>query len=120
MFEQATRTKLRFNSQKHSSLSVEDLWDYPLTQLKAMANTYNAQLKAPDDLFSVRSVKETQDKLRLDILLVIIADRGKQAAAKADAEVTKETNAQIKQLIIQKKNEELAGKSVAELEAMIK
>jgi delta 1-pyrroline-5-carboxylate dehydrogenase len=120
MFKQALQMKLRFVSQKHSSLSVEDLFDYPLTQLKAMANHYNAQLKAPDDLFAVRSTQETKDKLRLDILLTVIADRNEEALAKADAKVQQETNSQIKQLIIQKKNEELSGKSVEELEAMLK
>jgi len=120
MFKEALKMGLRFKSTTHANLTVEDLFSYPLTKLKAMANHYNAQVKAPTDLFATRSAQETKDKLRLDILLAVIADRGADAEANKEAEAARAFNKQIDDLILQKKNEELAGKSIDELIAMKK
>lgn len=120
MFKQALKMGLRFKSTLHNNLTVEDLFNYPLTKLKAMANHYNAQVKAPTDLFATRTTQETQDKLRLDILLEVINDRGVDAEAKKTAEENRAFNKQLDQLIIQKQNDALAGKSVEELIAMKK
>lgn len=120
MYKQALKLGLKFKSNKHSGLTIADLFDYPTTALKQMANSYHALLKTPADLFSTRTGEDQSNQLRLDILLDIIQDRATEAEAKKNANADREFNAQIDALIIQKKNEELANKSVEELIAMRK
>lgn len=76
MFEKALRLKLRFESR--GNLTVEDLWDLPLTSktgvsLDDLAIKYNKIVKESEDLsFVVELKKNDTDRLRLDILKHII------------------------------------------------
>lgn len=83
IFAQATAAKLRFTSAK-GQLSVEQLWDLPLTtkaagsvDLDTLAKAVNREIKAAEEESFVVSSRRPKslDVLRLDILKYIIAEK---------------------------------------------
>ena len=96
MFEKATRMKLRFQSNK-GLLSVEDLWDLPLTSTKGdsldtLAIKYNKEIKETEELSFVEEVrKDSPARLMLDILKHIIGVKlNEKKQREKDAENKKE------------------------------
>lgn len=122
MFKEASRLKLRFNTTK-GLLSVDQLWDLSQTDLvncikgvkKLLKKTDDDELSFLDDLSTV----DVLEQLRFDILKDVYLTKKKEAADARDAKQTKEHNNKILELIANKKDTELAGKSIAELEAML-
>ena len=119
-FEKATRLKLRFAVGQHKSVNTEDVWIMPLAQLRDAANELYRNLGSTNDLFVVRKGEDELNKLRLDILVHIITVREAEAEAKTNEKARAEEKKFIRELIQQKQNESLAGKSVEELEAMLR
>jgi hypothetical protein len=82
MFEQAARLKVRYSTAK-GQLTVEDLWDLPLTSTTGKANLndiakgLNRELKNADDEDFVNRATSTNTELALkfDIVKHIIAVR---------------------------------------------
>lgn len=127
IFEKASRMKLRFDSLK-GSLSVEDLWDLPLTStvnrasLDTIAIGLNRQLKeTSNDVSFVRPVERTNTELQLKfdvvkrIIDVRVAERDAAKAA-SDRDTKKQ---QLLEILARKENQELEGKSAEELRAMV-
>jgi hypothetical protein len=125
MFQQATRLKLRFETSK-GQLSVEDLWDLPLTSTRHSANlddlarTLHEATKTEHVSFVNKAapVNELQ-KLRFDIVLHIINTRIGENDAAATARANREKKQQIMALIDQKQNEALGALSVEDLRKMV-
>ena len=126
IFEQATRAKLRFSTPA-GMLSVEDLWDLPLTSTTKRANLDDVakmldnQIKNTASVSFVNDVSEvnTQTKLAFDVVLHIIKVRlAEQAAAKtaADARAKKQ---KIMAIIEQKQDESLSAASIDDLQSML-
>ena len=126
IFEQATRAKLRFSTPV-GMLSVEDLWDLPLTSTTKRANLDDVakmldnQIKNTASVSFVNDVSEvnTQTKLAFDVVLHIIKVRlAEQAAAKtaADARAKKQ---KIMAIIEQKQDESLSAASIDDLQSML-
>jgi predicted RNA-binding Zn ribbon-like protein len=126
-FERATRLQLRFDSPQ-GQLSVENLWDLPLTSnnekranLDDIAIALDRKLKDTATTSFVKKTVSPADttRLKFDVVLHIITVR----QAEAEAETQKKLNADKKQqllaILAQKENEALAGKSVEELRALI-
>lgn len=126
MFEKASRLKLTFASSQ-GLLSVEDLWDLPLTSSKGRANLddlardLHKQLKNGEDVSFVN--KETKSdpviQLKFDIVKHVIEVKLAENEAAATARANAEKKQQLLGLIASKENEALAGKSLDELRAMI-
>lgn len=123
MFDQATRLKLRFESNK-GLLSVEQVWDLNLSSLNEMAKGLSRQVKAAGDdeenFIGAKSTVDTQLQLRFDIVKHIIAVKLKERDESATAAERKANNQVILDLIQRKKQQELENKSVEELEALLK
>uniref|UniRef100_A0AAU6VZ96 Uncharacterized protein n=1 Tax=Pseudomonas phage Arace01 TaxID=3138526 RepID=A0AAU6VZ96_9VIRU len=92
LFQQASRVKLRFNSPR-GELSVEQLWDVPLTSrngfdLDNIAKGANRDLKdATEESFvQTTSPQATILNLRMDVIKSVIATK----IAERDAAETKE------------------------------
>lgn len=124
MFEAAFRQKLRFDS-KVGQLSVEDLWDLPLTSatkanLDAIAVDLNRQLKGTEESFVSTGTKNAVLELKFEVVKYIITTRVAENQAKLDERARAERKSQIATLIEQKKAEGLASLSLEELEAMAK
>lgn len=126
MFEKAARLKLRFNT-PIGELSMEDLWELPLTgrpgkaNLDDLARALHQQIEqAP----TVSFVTKTQPvsaipQLKFDIVLHIIKTKLSEQEAAQKAKDTRERKQKIMALIEQKQDEKLAGASIEELQALV-
>lgn len=122
-FREATRQKLRFSTSQ-GLLTVEQLWDLPLSKLAtAIKNVKKSLQKDNDDELSFLDENKTVDKtqqLTFDILKeVYLTKKEEQETAKNAAEV-KAHNEKILALIHQKQEGQLAEKTVEELQALLK
>ena len=128
IFEQAFRLKLRFDSPK-GQLTVEDLWDVPLTSATGKANlddiarSLNKLIKecADEVSFVTPTAPSANVDLRLgfEIVKYVIGVRVKERDEAKQAEDRKAKKQQLMALIDRKVNMELEGKSLEELRSMV-
>ena len=125
LFEKASRSKVRFDSSR-GQLSVEDLWDLPLTSntkpnLDDIARSLHKQLKNDDDVsFVIKDKKsDTTVQLKFDIVKHIIEIRIAEDDARSKARDNATKKQRILQLIAERQDEELKGKSLDDLTAMV-
>lgn len=125
IFEQAARIKLRFATAR-GELLVEDLWDVGLTKgavnLNDLAKAITRQLKTTEEegLVKVANSANKVLELKLEILKYVFESRQAAQDKATQAAATRETRQKLAELIAQKKDQDLAGKSIEELEAMLK
>ena len=127
MYKQATKLKLRFNTEK-GDLTVEQLWDCTRTMLGRAAKSVNDILKelTPEgdlDFLSDDSSSQISDPiniLRFKILKDIYVTKKEEAEALRNEAQVKAHNTKIDTIIARKQDEELEGLSVADLEKLRK
>lgn len=123
MFKQASKLKLRFQTNR-GVLSVEQLWDLTQTDLANAIKAVKKVLKSGDDdeLSFLESTKvvDVENQLRFDILKDVYLTKKKEAEESRDAAANKAHNQKILALIAEKQEEGLKGKSIEELEALLK
>lgn len=125
MFDKATRNKLRFESPK-GLLSVEDLWDLPLTaknggaSLDNLAKGLSRKLKDTEtESFVLKTVKvDSSLQLSFDIVKHIIDIRLGEVEKAEVSRVAKEKKQRIQAIIAQKQDEQLKGASLEELQEL--
>lgn len=125
MFERATRGKVRYETPK-GYLSVEDLWDLPLTSrtnkanLDDIARGLNKQLKETDEeSFVVKRRSENEEvRLKFDIVKYIIDVRLQENEEADKKAAIKQKKERLLTIIAQKEDEQLLGTSLDELKAM--
>lgn len=126
MFEKASRLKLRFPSPK-GALTVEDLWDLPLTSstgkanLDDLARTLHQQLESQKVGSFVTKAATADDRLQLqfNIVLRVIEVRLAENEAAAQREAARAKKQQIMEIIERKETEALSGASLDDLRAML-
>lgn len=122
-FKQASRLKLRFSTSL-GLLTVEQLWDLSQTQLSNAIKAAKKVLKKEndDELAFLEDTKtvDIENQLRFDILKDIYLTKKTEAEELRNAADVKAYNQKILALIAEKQEGELKGKSIAELEAMLK
>ena len=124
MYKQASQIGLRVNTPR-GPLSVEQLWNLSMTDLKTTIRALKKSLKANDD-DELDFLEETESKvdkvteLSFNILKDIYVTKKDAAKALRDAADIKAHNQKILQLIASKQEKELEGMSVEELEALLK
>jgi len=119
MFEIAIRNKYRFPHKGQAT--VEDLWDLSPQSLDAVFKTLNSQVKVnqEESLLTTRSAADTELAVKIDIVKYIFAVKTAEAEQAKRAKANKEKKQKLMALIADKQDEELAGKSVEELQAML-
>ncbi len=117
-FEKATRLRLRFETSR-GNLNVEDLWRLPLAELDKLAIALNKQLKesSEESFIKAKSKDNKLLELRFDIVKHIIETLLSEDEEKKKAADKRAKREQPLELIAKKKNQELEGKSLEELEA---
>ena len=120
-FKQATKQKLRFQTNK-GVLSVEQLWDLSLTDLDSLAVSLQEAYENSKgkSFLTKKSTKNATIKLQFDVCLDILQTKVEETEAAKELAENKAHNQKILQLIAEKKDDELKGKSVKQLEAMLK
>jgi len=128
IFEKASRLKLSFST-PIGVLSVENLWDLPLsserkTSLDSIAVALHRDIASSGNVTSfVKSAKKKADpdhkELKLDIVKRIIEVLEEENEKRAAIAATKERNARIRELIAKKQDETLSGKSEEELRQLL-
>lgn len=116
-FEKATRLRLRFETSR-GNLNVEDLWRLPLAELDKLAIALNKQLKesSEESFIKAKSKDNKLLELRFDIVKHIIETLLSEDEEKKKAADKRAKREQLLELIAKKKNQELEGKSLEELE----
>lgn len=117
-FEKAIRLRLRFETSR-GNLNVEDLWRLPLAELDKLAIVLNKQLKesSEESFIKAKSKDNKLLELRFDIVKHIIETLLSEDEEKKKAADKRAKREQLLELIAKKKNQELEGKSLEELEA---
>lgn len=129
MFAFATKKKFRFDTYK-GQVTVEDLWDLPLTatngrpNLDDIAKELYKKMKDENEMSFVKPTSQVNKefniiKAKFDIVKYIIDVKLAEAEAAKKAKETKARNQRILGLIAQKEDEALASKSKEELLAML-
>lgn len=120
-FKLGSQQKLRFQTSK-GLLSIEQLWDLSLEELDALAvSLETAHRESAKKSFIVKSTaKDKTAKLRFDIVLDVLNTKVEEEQVLAEALEIKEHNKKIITLIAEKKDESLKGKSIKQLEAMLR
>lgn len=126
IFEQASRDKLRFPSNK-GRLTVEDLWDLPLTSksgfdLDNVAKAVNHDLKASSEESFVETATNPARNahvLQLDICKHIIAVKIQERDEQKNKAAKLEKRRLLLEILEGKQNEALRNKSPEELQKML-
>ena len=126
LFEKASKLKVRYESPA-GLLSVDDLWDLPLTSTVKKANLddlaiyLNKELKESDTTSFVNKTTKTNEltKLKFDVVLRVIEVRKAEDEAASLKRVNKEKKQKLLELISQKQDESLKSKSVEELQTLV-
>lgn len=130
MYKKASRLKLRFESSR-GPLTAEMLWDLKITELKTMVKAQAEKLqkleRPGDDLSFLEEIitsNETKEieieKLRFDILKDVFITRKDEAKDAAADVKKKEELSHLREILRDKKEEELKKLSAEELEERIK
>lgn len=120
-FKLASQQKLRFQTNR-GLLSSEQLWDLSLEELDTLAVSLETEHKqsAKKSFLVKTSIKDKTAKLRFDLVLDVLNTVVAEKEAAAEALEIKEHNKKIITLISEKQDESLKGKSIKQLEAMLK
>jgi hypothetical protein len=125
MFEKASRLQLRFVTQL-GNLSVEDLWNLPLTSKKTVsldgiARMLNRVIKdlGEESFVSTKSSEDVVLNLKFDIVKHVIAIKLAENEASRNALEVKAKKEKIMAIMADKQDDELKSKSSDELKELL-
>jgi hypothetical protein len=123
IFKQASQLGLRFSTSK-GLLSVEQLWTLNQTQLSSIVKGIKKTLKGDNDdelsFLDDTTTINKEDQLRFDIAKDIYLTKKAEALELRTQADRKAFEQKILGLIAEKQEDSLKGKSIEELEAMLK
>ena len=119
LFEMATRKKFRFPFK--GMISVEDLWDLSVQNLDTVFKTLNAEAKQvkEESLLATKSTEDTILDVKIEIVKHIVNVKLEEAEQRTKAAEKREHKRKLQELIANKQDAELQGKSIEELQAML-
>jgi len=120
MFEKASRMRLRFKLTGYGNLSVEDLWALADTELNAayMALASKAKQAEVESLMT-DSKHDSVLSLKLAIIRHIFNVKQEERLARLDKARTRLEVERITEILAQKQDEALIGKTEEELKAYV-
>ena len=119
LFIMAIRQKFRFNFKGVATL--EDLWDLNVRDLDTIFKSLNAQAKQAkeESLLAVKSKEDAVLEAKIEIVKHIVATKLAEAEHRRVLAENKEKKNRIAEILADKQDEELRGKSVEELQQML-
>lgn len=120
LFIMATKNKFRFPFKGQAS--VEDLWDMNVRDLDAVFKALNSQAKQANEesLLTTKTKEDSILEAKIEVVKFIVSAKLADAEAQRVKAEQKEKKNRIAEILADKQDEELRGKSVAELTAMLK
>lgn len=128
IYKEATKKHIRFNVGRLTNLTVEDVWNLPLTgnggtNLGALAIALNDQLKddAPKSFVGDTRVSATAKdaQLKFDIVLDIIKTKQDEIKQATEAAVKSATIQQLRELKAKKNLEKFNDMSIEEIDEQL-
>lgn len=118
LFIMATRQKFRFNFK--GVATVEDLWDLNVRDLDTIFKGLNAQAKQAkeESLLAVKSKEDAVLEAKIEIVKFIVATKLEEAEQRRIRAVNREKKNRIAEILADKQDEELRGKSFEELKRL--
>jgi hypothetical protein len=119
IFEVATRSKFRFPFK--GLINVEDLWDLSTENLDSIYKNLNSQLKQTQEesLLKVRSTGDKELDVKIEIVKHIVTVKLEEATARLQAKEKREQKQKIMEILQNKKEASLLGKTTEELQKML-
>lgn len=121
-FLEASRRKLRFATSR-GSLTVEQMWDVPMTTLseciKSLRKKLNAGAEEELEFLDEKVVVDKDDKIAFEVLKEVYILRKEEKASEQKKAESKAQNQKIMELIAQKRDQSLANKTEEELLSML-
>lgn len=119
MFEIATRNKIRFPYK--GMITVEDLWDLPLTELDAVFKKLNTQMKKSQEesLLDVKSKEDETIELQISIIKYIVNVKKNEQISRVAAREKSEKKQMILKIMEERKAKEIENMSTEELRKML-
>lgn len=119
LFVMATQQKFRFPFK--GQVSVEDLWDMNVRDLDAVFKALNSQMKqaSEESLLATKSSADRILEAKIGIVKFIVSAKLADAEEKRIRAEQREKKNRIAEILADKQDEELRGKSVEELTAML-
>lgn len=119
IFEVATRNKYRFPYR--GQISVEDMWDLPVTELDKIFKTLNKQVKTSQEesLLEMKSKEDEVLETQIEIVRRIVSIKQQEANERLREIERKVQKQRIMEIMADKQDEVLKGKSIDELQKML-
>jgi hypothetical protein len=119
MFETASRSKLRF--QFNGSISTEDLWDLSVEKLDMLYKLFNgrAKLTKEESLLGTPTKQEEELTLQIELIKYVVKTKLDEADARLKLREMKQKKERIMEIMANKQDADLQGKSLEELAKMI-
>lgn len=120
IFKQASKERLRFQTSR-GELTTEQLWDLNVNELDALAVSLEEQHEqsGKKSFLTKRSAKDRTTKLRFDVVIEILSTKVEDDKINSEKLDKKARNQKIMDLIAKKKDEDMEGKSLEELTALL-
>ena len=120
IFEMATRNKFRFPYK--GLISVEDLWDLGQVQLDSIYKNLNKEIKQiqEESLLSAKNSEDAELQAKIDIVKYIFTIKQQEAIQRSIDAENAEKKRRIMEILAQKQDDSLMGKSEDELRKMLK
>lgn len=120
IFEQASREKLRFESDK-GLIATEGLWSFSVEKLNSMAVAVYNELKQYSETSFMRNTTkaagQAAQELRLEILKHILAAKEKEAEDRNEAATRRAKKAVLQEALLVKQNQAIQNMTKEEIEA---
>lgn len=119
IFEVATRSKMRFPYR--GQISVEDLWDLSVTELDKIFKFLNRQKKdtQEESLLETKSKEDEVLETKISIVKHIVSVKQKESDDRKKENERKAQKQRILEIMADKQDEALKGKSLEELQKML-
>ncbi len=119
LFETAVRNKFRFSFR--GLISVEDLYDLSVQNLDSIFKTLNSQLKQTkeESLLDVKTKQDEELNTKIEIVKYIVKEKLEEENLRLRAKERKQQKQKILEILAEKQDESLKGKSIEELTKMI-
>ena len=120
IFEMATRNKFRFPYK--GLISVEDLWDLGQVQLDSIYKNLNKEIKQiqEESLLSAKNSEDAELQAKIDIVKHIFTVKQQEAIQRSIDAENSDKKRRIMEILAQKQDDSLMGKSEDELRKMLK